>query len=187
MKKVTITTLILSLFYSLSAQEDSTKLLSDKEDKKIKIYKTWISLNNESRILKGALYEIKDSSIFVSSSLSKQDYSTGNFQKSKIYYNNIDIIKTRQKHSVGKRTCIGAIAGFVIGGMIGFLSGDDNPDEVYFASTASQKAKEDAIILAIGGAGIGALCGLIKIKIPINGNLENFKRNTSKLKKFSIR
>jgi hypothetical protein len=41
--------------------------------------------------------------------------------------------------------------------------------------------------MAVGGAGIGALEGLVQIKIPINGSMVNFKRNKSKLKKYTIR
>jgi len=43
---------------------------------KNKIYRTWIELNREPFKTKGALYELKDSSILVSNSLVIQDYST---------------------------------------------------------------------------------------------------------------
>ena len=123
----------------------------------------------------------------VSSSIMKKDYIKGKFDISKINYNRIDIVKTRVKNSVGRGILIGAVTGFAIGGLIGILSGDDNPDEIYFASTAEEKAKEDAIILAIFGGSIGAVVGNVKVKIPIKGNMENFNRHKNKLKKFTIR
>ena len=68
---------------------------------------------------------------------------------------------------MGRGILIGAVTGFAIGGLIGILSGDDNPDEIYFASTAEEKAKEDAIILTISGGSIGAILGNVKVKISI--------------------
>lgn len=188
MKKFTFIAVVLCLFYSLSGQEDSSKLQSTKKDKKLKIYKTWISFNNEPKVMHGALgvlYEINDSSIMISNSLVKKDYSSGNFRLSDISYKNIDYIKLRAKNNVGKGALIGTISGLIIGGILGFGSGDDNPEGL-FAMTAGEKAVLAGTGLAICGAAIGALCGLIQIKIPINGNLENFNRNKNKLIKFTI-
>ncbi len=47
---------------------------------KIKIYKTWVSLNSEPFQIRGVLYEIKDSSILVSKSLVVQDYYSGEIE-----------------------------------------------------------------------------------------------------------
>jgi len=53
--------------------------------------------------------------------------------------------------------------------------------------TAEEKAVTGGAALAICGAAIGSICGLIQIKIPINGNLENFNRYKPKLSKYYIR
>ena len=188
MKKFIVTAVVLCFFYSLSGQEDSSRLQKTEKEKKFKIYKTWISFNKEPKVWNGALgvlYEINDSSIIVSNSLVKKDYSTGNFKLSKINYNNIDYVKLRAKNNVGKGALIGTISGLLIGGFLGYVSGDDNPEGL-FAMTAGDKAVVAGVGLAICGAAIGALCGLIQIKIPINGNLENFNRNKNKLKKYTI-
>lgn len=187
MKIFTLTAVLLSSFYSLSAQEDSAKLFPGKDENRFRIYKVWVSLNNDPEIFKGALYEIKDSSIQVSNSIIKKDYTTGKFDLSKINYNNINIVKTRVKNSVGCGILIGAFAGFAIGGLIGILSGDDDPEVIYFASTAKEKAIGNGICLSIIGGSIGAIVGNIKVKIPINGNLGNFNINKIRLKKYSIR
>jgi hypothetical protein len=187
MKIFRLTVFLLSGFYCISAQEDSTKLLSGKEGNRFRIYKTWISLNNDNKIVSGVLYEIKDSSILVSGSIMKKDYINGKYDISGINYDRIDIVKTRAKNRVGRGILIGAVTGFATGGLIGILSGDDNPEEIYFASTAEEKAKEDAIILSIIGGSIGAIVGNIKIKIPIKGSIEDINRHKNKLKKYTIR
>ena len=156
----------------------------------IKIYRTWVSLNREPFKIKGVLYEIKDSSILVSSSVVIQDYSTNRFKIVKLNINNIETIKTRRKNSIGKGVLIGAVSGFVVGGLIGLIDGDDPPcpTDSWFCMrfTAEEKALMAGVPLAVGGAVIGALIGSIKVKIPINGSINNYNRNKNKLKKYSI-
>ena len=187
MKIFIVTAILLSSFHFLSAQDDSPTLLLSNGEKRFKIYKTWVSLNNDPKILKGVLYEIKDSSILVSNSIIKEDYKTGKFELLKIDYQNIDIVKTRVNNSLGLGILKGAVAGFAIGALIGILSGDDNPDEIYFPSTAERKAVVGGIILSLIGGNIGAMVGNIRVKIPINGNIGNFNRNRIRLKKYTIR
>jgi hypothetical protein len=187
MKRVALITIVVCFYSSLSAQKDSTIQRSDKDEKRLKIYKTWISLNNESKTVKGVLYSITDSSLLVSTSLVKEDYTNGNFQTTTLNFKNIDLVKTRSKNRVLKGALIGTVSGFFLGAIIGFIEGDDNPDEVLVPSTAAQNALGNGVVLAIGGAGIGTLCGLIKIKIPINGSMSNFNSNKRKLAKYAIR
>ena len=89
------------------------------------------------------------------------------------------------KNNVVRVALAGAVTGLVAGGLIGLISGDDPPG--LFSFSAEEKALLFGLGMAAGGAGIGALEGLVKIKIPINGSMENFKRNKSKLKKYAIR
>jgi hypothetical protein len=154
-------------------------------EKQFKIYITWISLNNNPIPFKGVLYEINDSSILVSNPKVREDYNTGRFELSKINYNNIDIVKIRMKNNVVKVALIGAVSGFVAGALIGLISGNDPSGFMSFS--AGEKVALFGGTMAVGGAGIGALEGLVQIKIPINGSMVNFKRNKSKLKKYTIR
>lgn len=186
MKKFYVTAIILCLFYSLSAQQDSTDIPTGMEEKKIKLYKTWISLNNSSDKIKGVLYEVQDSSITVSNSVFREDYVTNNLKLSKISYNKIDNLKVRAKNNVGKGALIGSITGMLTGVIIGLIAGDD-PEDYILSTSAEEKAVIAGVTLGIGGAAVGAMCGLIRIKIPINGNLGNYNRNKSKLKKYSFR
>jgi len=187
MKRILLFTFALFPFYYLNAQQDSTGHWSDKDEKRFKIYKTWISLYNDAETVKGALYNVTDSSLLVSSSLIKHDYNTGNFQITKLNFTNIDLVKIRAKNRVVKGALIGTVTGFLIGAMIGLIEGDDNPEEVLVPSTATQHAMGYGLALATGGAGIGTLCGSMKIKIPLNGTHANFNSLKSRLKKYTIR
>jgi hypothetical protein len=184
MKKIVLIFLAFFLIPCLlSAQEDSSKLPTGINEKGFKIFKTWISLKNEPNILEGALYEIKDSSILVSNSILKDDYINGEFELSKIDFNNIDLVKIRRKNSMLFGALIGAATGFGAGGLIGLISGDDPPG--FFSFSAGEKALLLGFSLAVGGAGIGTLDASLKIKIPINGSIQTFNKNKERLKKYS--
>ena len=158
--------------------------------RKNKIYRTWISLNSEPFNTKGVLYELRDSSILVSSSLVIQDYSTDRFETEQLYINNIETIKTRRKNRVWKGVLIGAVSGFAVGGLIGLISGNDPPCDphsiICIRFTAGEKALIAGIPLSVGGAGIGALIGSIKVQIPINGNINDYNKNKNKLREYTF-
>ena len=185
MKKFTLTTIVFCFFYSLSAQEDITNLTLSIDTGKKVIYKTWISLNNGQNTIKGALYEVNDSSILVSNSFRKNDYSTGKFNVTTINFNNINLVKIRQNNSLRKGALIGSITGFVVGALIGLISGDDPPGFLSFS--AGEKALMYGFPMAIGGTGLGELVGSIRIRIPINGSIKIFHENNSRLKNYSYR
>jgi len=110
-------------FYLL---EDDAKTVTSTEKKYIdrieraiskraisKRYATWISIYNRPSELFGVLYEVKDSSIVVSSK--------------EVFSNNIKTIKIRREKNKGRGTLIGAATGFVVGVVIGLALGDDPP------------------------------------------------------------
>jgi len=138
-----------------------------------KIYKTWVSLNSEPLKVKGFLFDIKDSSIIVSNSFVIKDFSTEKYRITELYYNNIETIKTRRNNNIGRKILIGTLTGFAVGGLIGLVSGDDPPD-TFWPWTAGEKAIIYGSSLAVCGAGIGGGIGIIKVKIPINGSINNF-------------
>jgi len=179
-----IALIILCGLNSLNAQDSIQK---------IKIYRTWVSLNSEPFKIKGVLYEIKDSSILVSSSVVIHDYSTDRFEMVELHINNIETIKNRRNNNIGKGVLIGAITGFAVGGLIGLISGDDPPCTAglacifYPSLSAEEKALMAGVPLAVGGAGIGALIGSIKVKIPINGSINSYNRNKNKLGEYPIK
>ena len=177
-----IALIVLCCINSLNAQDTIQKN---------KIYRTWVSLNSEPFKIKGVLYEIKDSSILVSNSVLIKDYSTDRFRVANLYINEIETIKIRRNNNIGKGVLIGAITGFAVGGLIGLMSGDDPPcpsgSWFCFRFSAEEKALMAGVPLAVSGAGIGALFGSIKVKIPINGSINSYNRNKNKLREYSIK
>jgi len=139
-------------------------------------YDIWISLYGEPSKLKGILYEVKGPSIVVVNSIYKEE----------VFYSNIKTIKIRRENNVGKGAKIGAATGFAVGVAIGFAEGDTN-DIILGPTPAEGNAFFAGVILAAYGAGIGALLGLPKRRIPINGSFVNFDNNRNKLERYSIK
>ena len=181
---ILVTLILFCLFYSVSAQQNTGAFNPDA--KTLRIYQTWISFINQPNTVQGVLYAVNDSSIDISNSLLKEDYLKSQFNVSKINYRNISTIKIRRKNSTVTGSLVGAAAGLVIGSIICLASVDDPPG-MFFSFTANEKALMIGSAMAIGGAGIGAVEASIKIRIPINGNLENFNKNKNRLRKYSIR
>ncbi|HEY3371010.1 MAG TPA: hypothetical protein VGK10_09200, partial [Prolixibacteraceae bacterium] len=110
MKKAFLIGLVICCFFQAGAQENSHK--------KTKMYQTWIRLNNDSQRVKGILYEIGDSSLFVAglNDLSTvQEYS----------FRDVDLIKVRRQRSIIR----GAIAGAEVGIGGGLLVGSTLVEE----------------------------------------------------------
>lgn len=141
-------------------------------NKKIKVYKTWIKLNNNPQIVKGVIYEVGDSSIFVAESLlypGTTEYS----------FSNIDILKVRRDKSIYR----GAIAGSAIGGGVGIATGVALAGEAgVFTGVISIYS---GFAFALFGGGIGILAGTIKDRFPINSSFENFEKYRSPLLNYS--
>lgn len=182
----------LYILLSLCALMSTTSFAQDvTQKKKIKVYKTWISLNNSPHKIKGALYEIKDSSILVSNH--RNPYATSRFETVNFPVNNIETIKIRKKNNVGSGVLAGAIGGLVVGGLIaGLLNDKDNPPCVGIGCDLASRlpASEGftAVFLGVAcGAGLGYALGSIKVKIPINGNIKNYNKHKDKLREYSIK
>jgi hypothetical protein len=160
-------TIGISCLYSASAQLNI--------ENKSKIYDAWISLDNQSQNVKGLLYEIKDSSIIVSNSTLKKDYLSGNFNLSSIDFYSIDHVSIRRKNKVIAGTIIGSALGLAGAIGIGHIAGGEGGlIAVLYGPPA-----------LLFGAGIGALAGSFRIKIPIGGSFENFKSNERRLERYS--
>jgi hypothetical protein len=170
MKKIAlIVLLVICDLHSTTAQENS-------KQKSIN-FQTWIHLYNQQKPLRGVLYEIKDSSIWISNSMVKADYLTSNFKVSNIEYKNIGYVYLRNRYSVVIGTVIGTAVG--IAGAFGIAGSIANKDEL-----AGAMLLFGSPFIALG-TGIGALIGSFRIHIPINGSFETFKQNESRLKRYS--
>jgi hypothetical protein len=148
-------------------------------------YKTWISIYSSSDALKGTLCEIKDSSILIaghSLAYPSSDIS----EMINLHINDIETIKVRRSGKIGLGCLIGAAAGLATGLTIGLIHGDD-PEDYLIRFSAADYALIYGISCMVGGAGIGAAIGSLKIKIPINGSMDTFNKEKSRLRKYSIK
>ena len=177
-KTIILLTVLLCYFLSSSSQENAKN--------KIKNFKVWISLNTDSRLIRGALSETKDSSILVSEFYGNSKYSLDKLKISEINYRNINVIQTRKKSSIKDGVLTGTISGILIGALIGFIDGNDPPNQI-LGMSAVQKAGFGAVFLGGIGAGVGTLVGTFRLNIPINGQFENFNSNKIKLRKRSFK
>lgn len=142
--------------------------------KKEKIYFTWIKSMNGTYSRACFLTEIKDSSL-----------STMERKKNKVNSIGIDEIKYLQFRRKGKEVngfFLGALTGFIVGGFVGFASGDDEPG--WFSFTAEEKALILGVLGTAPGAIIGGIVGSAKVKIPINGSFEKYKKQKKDIEKF---
>jgi hypothetical protein len=132
---------------------------------------------------KGALYQVNDSSIMISSSRRLKDYYVGysNFSVSEIEIIDIEAIKTLSKTRIRNGALIGAASGLFIGILMGLLS---EPNIIY---TNEDMALMGGIGMIPIGALTGGMIGSIGINISINGSMDNFNRNKAKLIKYSLK
>jgi hypothetical protein len=163
-------------------------LVTAQQDTAYRMFKTRIILNYPQAKDNGILYAVKDSAVVLAGYASRIDLLAGNIYTKTIDYKNIAVIKTRNKNSVLYRTLAGLAIGTAVGALIGYSQGDDPQCEYFclFQMTARDKAGIGAVLGGVTGASIGALCGLITINIPINGNLQKFRENRGRLKKYAF-
>jgi hypothetical protein len=145
------------------------------------VYQSWISLNNSFLEKEGILYEVNDSTI----SLKDLNVQTNSDKLNlvMINYRNIKDVYLRPRHSILKGVAFGAAAGIVVGVVIG-LNYEEDHNRIY---SLDRKAVVllDGATLGLAGAGVGALLGSIKIRIPINGRIEKYNESRGRLKSYS--
>jgi hypothetical protein len=71
-------------------------------------------------------------------------------------------VRTGRHRNIGRGAAIGTFSGVAAGVMLGYIAGDDPPDE-WIRSSASEKAVIGAVLLAAPGMVIGALVGAITV------------------------
>jgi hypothetical protein len=166
MKKILMITVLFCCFFPLIAQESSPK--------KAKIFQAWIELNNNSAIAKGVLYEVSDSSIFLTDKPDTSGIREYNFR-------NIDLLKVRRTKSIKR----GIITGAAIGSAYGIISSLKWVGEYGILSGAVSAAF--GFGFGIVGAGIGTISGTIKDRIPIRASLGNLEKYRGSLQDYSFK
>ena len=166
MKKTLLISLLVCCFFPLIAQQNTPK--------KTKVYQAWIKLNNNDNPVKGFFYEVSDSSIFLTGKMDTSVIHEYNFR-------NINLLKVRRTKSVQR----GIITGAAIGAGYGIISSLNWIGEYGFLS----EAVSVGIGFAFGlyGAGVGALSGTIKDRIPIKANFGNFEKYRGSLQDYSLK
>ncbi|MEI6140557.1 MAG: hypothetical protein WCP85_14915 [Mariniphaga sp.] len=166
MKKTLLIALMVCSLFPLIAQENIPK--------KPRVYQAWIKLHNNDNPVQGLFYQVSDSSIFLTGKMDTSVIHEYNFR-------NIDLLKLRRTKSVKR----GLITGSVIGLGAGVISSLNWVGEYGFMSGAI------AVYVGFGfgmvGAGVGALSGTIKDRIPIKGNFGNFEKYRGSLKDYSFK
>lgn len=176
--------LIFSLFFFVFSA-----LTAQDEVPKAKIYSTHLKFSNETRFIRaGLLYDVKDSSILVSPEMLNEPFLFDNPALKEFYFFDIESIRLGYKKRVVKGLLYGALAGFATGFIAGLSDGDTRIFSSHVVISRNEKALAGGLFLGGAGAAIGSGIGFIStIKIPINGNFENFNTNKSRLKNYSFK
>lgn len=129
---------------------------------KNRVYRVWVVTEDPKNMVKGYVYDLKDSSIVISNiALNEQGYIP-NFMEVKI--DEIEHLRFRRKNSVGSGILLGVSAGILVGTVVGAL------DNTFFSPFTT----------ALGGGYLGilpgALKGTFKTGISINCKQSNYKK-----------
>jgi len=147
-----------------------------------------ITLYNGSENMLGALFLLKDSSILVSSSLVKEDYNIGNYEVAELYIDDIKLISTERQGGSLHGALLGAVFGAAAGVVTARIVEGPPPYPEYILGPGSEFVY--AVLGsagAVAGAVTGAIIGSIKIKIPINGRMENYNLKKKKLGRHTVK
>ena len=160
--------------YFLKAQETITRDM---------IYKTTVRiLSDPSFACYGALYEVKDSSITISSRHLKH-YNSGKVGTLTLPVNDLNVIHTNKPGSGRRGAWKGAAFGFAAGALFGLAASNGTifspaGNMLFFGSAG--------LIVGIpSGFIIGKLAGHKRTKI--NGSMVEFNRNKDKLNDYAIK
>ena len=148
-----------------------------------RIYKTTVRiLSDPSFKCKGALYEVKDSSISISSRR-MQDYNSGKVESLSFSVEDLKVIHTRKYGNGRNGAWIGAVSGFAAGALLGLAAID---------YTMLSPAGTVAFYASCGllfGTPIGFIVGKSAghKKTRINGSMDEFNLNKDRLKDYAIK
>lgn len=158
-------------------------------NKKVKYYKTWIYQPKDTLLVKGFLYELKDSSIVVLNKFIDMNQEIKPDDLTEIPIKKIEIIKTRNKKGISTGIVVGVAGGFGIGLLVGSLIYEPHNSD----SQTIEQIDEGATVIASGifsavlGVGIGALGGTAKSSYKINRNWNDYMLNARSMLKKSIK
>jgi hypothetical protein len=152
--------------FTYAQEQDTSKVTSAR-----------VFMMSDPTIIGGYLYQLNNSTIALSSSAL---LSSPTVQFNEFDVENIRKIEFKIKTGGGKRLLVGALAGFVAGGIIGFATGGSSDGFVAFS--AGESALMAGALGAIAGGLIYASAGS-KVGVRINGDKETYFEKNKNLKK----
>lgn len=135
----------------------------------------WVKTMDKHKTNARYLSEYQDSSVTI------MDRKMNNAQI--INIENIKYLEFRRKGNEVRGFFLGAFGGFLTGAFLGLAKGDDDPSN-FFSLTAEQNAVLFGILLTPPGAILGGILGSRKIKIPIDGDINNYNRQKKIIEKY---
>jgi len=178
---IIIACLIISGFHNSVEAQSPLPLTSNPAKSEIKLYD-----GSANKI--GGLYQLKDSSILVSSSLDKEDYINGNYKVAELYIDDINLIKIKRSGGAGLGALFGALLGASLSALGTRIAIGPPP---YPTGMLGFSAVDNYIVTVpagtIVGAVTGGLIGGIKIKIPLDGSIENYNLKKKKLGRYTVK
>ena len=145
-------------------------------------YRAYVKSMDNS-IYNGYMTLFKDSFIIVAKYTSNE--------KKFFKVEDINNLQFKKGPTLGQGLFAGALAGFAIGSLIGIAIGDDKNAGGSILKNGglykTDKAKIIGVISILPGALIGAMVSSATIKIPINGNQDNYNSQRAKLEKYKYK
>ncbi len=147
-------------------------------------YRSWLYFNNGKIATQGLLYEVKDSSITLTSRLRLPkpiDY--------KVEY--IELVEVRKDGGVATGILVGSLVGGAAGLVVGIAAMPKCDEDDWSCNLGNVIA--GPIVVLGSGAGFGLAGGLIgaaiaspKVTFPIGGNYEKYHDQKEKLREYSV-
>lgn len=161
--------LIFILFFSCCFISGAQNL----DNKSVKTYRAWLRTSGTQTVVRGILYEVSDSSVFLVRSLAYPE-------KTEYHFSGIDRIRLRNEKSVVKGLIVGSVTGLGGGLILGASVAKDMP--IFGGLVASYIGISGALF----GAGAGTLAGMISDAYPVKSSRENFTRYQGNLMAYSL-
>jgi hypothetical protein len=145
------------------------------------MYQTWIQTRDGSLRIKGILYAVGDSAIYVSDALSRRRYESGDFQVTRIDYSQIERVQVRHIHSLSAGILTGAV---LSGGVVFFALRSDVGD-------GWDPLLDGLLIIlsvppALVGGAVGGLVGGLKTSFQVHGNYQDFTLHRDRLNSYAF-
>ncbi|GEM_PF-587486 len=150
-----------------------------------KLFETWVYPPKGYKGKPRMLVELKDSAILLSESRSKAEYSSGDYEVSKVDIRKIDVLKIRRK-GAGAAIVIGGISGLILGAVItiAYANAHTQPG-VLGEPVPSIESFIPIPLSTVLGFGTGIFLAS-KIKIPINRSQATYELNKARLNEYAI-